>query len=218
MVNPDKTYLLWNGFDPDDFTLKAKGDSIIDKSAFNFTYTGNTGNLSDPARNPKIMIEAFIEFTKNVSNVRLNFIGNLPPDVVNYVSGLKEITISGMVKHTDIGQILKDSDVLLVILTKYEDLSAVPGKVYEYMAAGKYIIALTEEKSQLAYLISMYRFGCIVNPDSFEGIISKMLESKNIVKERVEVKPDYLFVKRFNRKNAAENLLNILQSVIDNSN
>lgn len=214
MVNKDKTCILWNGFDPDDFSLSHSCVSIMDKSVFNFTYAGNTGNLSDPARNPKIMIDAFIAFAKNVSNVRLNFIGNLPSDVINYVSGKKEIMISGMLKHSDVGQILKDSDVLLVILTKYEDLSAVPGKVYEYMAAGKYILALTSKESQLAHLISMYKYGSIVNPDSFDEIISKMQEARNIVKERVEIKPDSVFVEKFNRQNAAESLKNIFQSVV----
>lgn len=217
IVEKGKAFLLWNGFDPEDFVIDLSKDSIIDKSVFNFTYTGNTGDLTNPSRNPKAFIDAFIEFTKTKNKIRLNFIGNLPSDVNNYVSNVKEIYVSGMMPHADISRILSDSDILVVILTEAEDLSAVPGKVYEYMAANKFILALTKENSQLSNLIKKYEYGMVVDPDSKELILSKMIESMDICNNKPELKPNQLFVKNFDRQRTASKLEELLLKHINNN-
>lgn len=209
--------LIWNGYDPEDFSdFSSTGNSILDKSAINYTYTGNVGDFLSHRRNPKALLDAFGEFYKSNPNVKLNFVGNLPHDVRRYIEITDGIEYFPAVPYPEIPRILLDSDILIVLLTKWEDITAVPGKIYEYMASGKFILGLTEQNSQVSEIIRTYNYGLVGKPDAKDAILKQLEVSSQIVMKEDNSKPkvNYQFVENFSRRKSADKLYQILQKVV----
>lgn len=213
MVPLKKTELIWNGFDEDDFDQTDSSFSSLEEGKINFTYTGGTGQLNGQRRNPKYLLDAFGSLSEEIEDIRFHFFGTLPSDVQNYISKMPSVSLNPMVPHSLVPSILKASDVLVAILTKVEDISAVPGKVFEYMAARKFIVALTEEESQLAALIQQYRFGLVVRPDSTEKIKFALQRAYDIVISKEACPQQDAFLETFNRRHSAKKLEGILNEV-----
>jgi len=61
----------------------------------------------------------------------------------------------------------------------------VPSRMYNIMAAGKPIIAITDEDSELAMVILEENIGWVVGPGDVAGFISAIQEAKNNLEELI---------------------------------
>ena len=75
--------------------------------------------------------------------------------------------------HEKCLQIAKNSDVLLLLVTSEENL---PGKIFEYLALKKPIMAIAPEKSLASKLIKSLNAGIILPPKNLKKIKKAILD------------------------------------------
>jgi glycosyltransferase involved in cell wall biosynthesis len=205
--------VLWNGFDPDDYqSLSNNNCNPAEKNNINIVYTGGLGNINSTRRTPKYLFNAISKIKNEFS---FDIYGEIPLDVIHYASNIKGINFHGLISHNEIAQKLNNADILVVVLTPDEDLTAVPGKIYEYMYSHKYILALTDKNSQLASLLYDYNFASIVDPFDEEVIyqeLTKIIENKYY--SSMEMIDKYM-INQFNRKDNSEKLYKIIKKLVE---
>ncbi len=77
--------------------------------------------------------------------------------------------------YEDLPQLLASSDALLVPLDKEKSQMSVPSKLYNFLAAGRPILALAPPESEVAALIRETAGGDVVAPDDIPGIRKAVL-------------------------------------------
>ncbi|MBV6305080.1 glycosyltransferase family 4 protein [Candidimonas humi] len=121
-----------------------------------FTYSGG---LYSGYRDPTPVFDALAHLGLNCS---IDFYGSEQNVVAGYIDKYPtlEITSHARVSHDAIQQIQERSNFLILALGsgKFEK-GVLTGKFYEYIAARKPIIAICDEDSELAGLISKYELG-----------------------------------------------------------
>ncbi|MCM0083599.1 glycosyltransferase [Geomonas sp. Red32] len=161
---------ILNGFDPADFLELKPMD--FHSSKVNVVYLGGFGGF----RTSRYLIDALMSLDPALKDrIAFHMVGkNEREETVLLeaaVHGGWEINVRGPVAHKEALRYLCSADVLVVFIFDEEDSStAIPGKVYEYLAAKKPILAFCGENSALACLLHGLGFGRIVNPCDVEGI------------------------------------------------
>ncbi len=80
--------------------------------------------------------------------------------------------------YADLPELLASSDVLLVPLDKEKSQMSVPSKLYNFLAAGRPILGLAPENSEVAALIQRNRCGEVAPPDDVAAIGRAVLKLK----------------------------------------
>ena len=191
---PDKNYTsITNGFDEDDFSNTS--GTVPAPNKFLITYTG----IFNKEQNPKKFFEAFhkainerIDFKEKV---KLKIIGQLdnPGDFENIIYfnklGLNEYSelVSYLSHKQVINEMCKSTSLLLLIGEYPYNESILTGKIFEYLRAGRPILAVVPTNGLAADVIRETNAGLIVSTDSvdeiskglialFDMFISKKLE------------------------------------------
>jgi glycosyltransferase involved in cell wall biosynthesis len=156
---------------------------ISDK--FVFMYAGNMGHPQD--------LESIVECVKNLKNderFHFLFLGSgvkrkwLETEIQKY--DLKNITALAARPRSEQKIFLNACDVGLVSLVKNMCGVAMPSRTYNLLAAGKPILALTEENSEVARLIEEEKVGWIVPPSEpaeLLQVIYEIFEKRNLLDE-----------------------------------
>ncbi|MEK7142617.1 MAG: glycosyltransferase [Patescibacteria group bacterium] len=151
--NQEKFVTLTNGFDEDDF-IKAENIKVK-TNKFNLklkiVHIGSFYGL----RQPKAFLQAFQEL--NLKDIEFDFIG-----------GKKRVS-----HHQAIREMMR-ADVLLLILSPKDGPEVMTGKIFEYLAARKPILALAPKNSGAARLLSKLKVGEVAPPDDVEKIKQKL--------------------------------------------
>lgn len=158
-------HTLTNGFDPDDF--KGLPPVPLDETGFNIVYSGTFYG----ERNPRTFLSALAELCAEdaalAEAVRVYFVGPTDPETDRLIkeSGLGErVTQTGYVSHKESVAYLMSAAVLLLIVSPgAESRGHLAGKVFEYLGAGKPILALVGE-GEAAALIREAGAGPVVDP------------------------------------------------------
>lgn len=102
--------------------------------------------------------------------LRIIFIGpNIPADT-GFIDEFDICRFTGFISHQDSVNILKQSDVLLLLLSRERGDFVVPSKTFEYIAAQKPILALVPKNSEVASVINTTRTGIVVDFEDEAGI------------------------------------------------
>ena len=93
--------------------------------------------------------------------------------------GLANVAFIPFQPYEDLPALLSSSDVLLVPLDKEKSHLSVPSKLYNYLAAGRPILGLADQSSEVAGLIKSTGCGMCVDPDDPKAIAEALLKLKN---------------------------------------
>lgn len=171
-----KVITLTNGYDPDEFA------TIPPQKAERFTIS-HVGTLHVYGRrDPKPLLRAAAELIQegavDPANFRLRFVGvhpeagrSLSPAIARYGLTPNVDLVSWVSRHTAL-EIMVQSHALLV-LADQQPLE-IPGKVFEYLAAGSDILALTEDGAT-ADLLGETGRGLVVAPDDPAALKAALL-------------------------------------------
>jgi len=92
--------------------------------------------------------------------------------------GLDNVVFLPFQPYDDLPYLLASSDILLVPLDRDKSAISVPSKLYNFMAAGRPILGLTMNDSEVAAVIRGTESGLSVLPDDSEAIGAAILELK----------------------------------------
>jgi glycosyltransferase involved in cell wall biosynthesis len=162
---PDKTYdVISHGFDPQDFA------DITPTATDRFTIT-YTGSLYGK-RKVDTFLYAIKELVDSGDKLDIRFIGSVSTaQALCYQLNLESVvSFIDTVTHKEVVKYLSSSDVLLLVQsTDSVDKMGTTGKLFEYMASGKPILALASD-TVATQIIEQANIGVSVSPNDKEGI------------------------------------------------
>jgi len=170
---------IYNGFDPDFFPVEIAKKRLRRSSQMKLLYAGSLSD-SIPPKNRSRTIIPLLNGLNNIKNrhpeiyekisfeVYSNDIPNTRKFILNE-SLSDKVTLRSKIGYKEIIGKMFESDVLLLIVmndifSKY----IAPAKLYEYIAVGKPILALTPAFSEAFKIIQKYKLGSIVTYENLE--------------------------------------------------
>ncbi|MCR2045359.1 glycosyltransferase family 4 protein [Anaerosalibacter massiliensis] len=146
-------------------------------------YSGNMGLAQDM----KTILRCMDKF-KNNDNVLFVFTGNgnKVEHVKNYIKDnkIKNAKVYGFLLGEDYSDVLKMADACLVSLERGIEGIGVPSKTYGYLAAGKPVLAIMSDDTDIARKLNEYNAGGNVIQDDIEGLeelILKFINDKELL-------------------------------------
>ena len=173
--------VLYYGFDEDDFTNRSV---VSDSQKFTICHPG----LFGIDRCPDLFFELLGNYVKtNERVISLNFPGQVDFGVKEKIteSGLEKSTnYPGTISREKALDMMVSADLLLLPLNKQDNAKGrIPGKLYEYLRAGKPILAFGPEDSDVAKILDETGAGkCYSydNPASLEYFKSMFTNNGNL--------------------------------------
>jgi glycosyltransferase involved in cell wall biosynthesis len=174
---PEKVKVVRIGYDEKLFELHPE---IVAQEKFIITYTGTIANFYHP--------ETFIRCLKTVADrfdqvpLLLRFVGVLSDEIKVQIikAGLSNLLEDyGYVSHKESVEFLKKSTILLLVnpVTKNEEM-VIPGKIYEYLAAGKPIVNIAKAGSETESIITACCAGKTFDrteEEALEGYLTELI-------------------------------------------
>ncbi|WP_158859204.1 glycosyltransferase family 4 protein [Lunatibacter salilacus] len=168
-----KIQLITNGFDPvdlpSDFLMNPPESQTLE-----IVYTG----VIDAIRNPMPFLLAMKEvFGQTKNKIKLTFVGRVSQQVKTSLmedSWLSShVELAGYVPHEAVFQYYAKAHILLLILTNTKNAKGnIPGKVFEYMATGRKIVALGDPEGDTAQILRQAQAGEVFRHEDRKGLIS----------------------------------------------
>ena len=213
-IKRNRFLTITNGFDSDDF----KGVCGRKSAKFTITYTGNFRLQHTPKNFLKALRELINEQSHLSGKIVVNFVGLFGDENEELVKRLHlddVVNIVGYISHKECIQYLMDADVLLLLIfdSKGSDVYYT-GKLFEYIAARKPILALVPE-GIAGDLIRRGKFGTVVPPKDIAAI------KREILRLYVEYRKGGLFletdfpIEQFERKKLTGKLASVLNEIAE---
>ena len=203
-LGANKVQLITNGYDTDDFELKPKtNDKFI---------IGHYGLLNH-LRNPKNLwnsLANLCEVNKAFdSKLEIHLSGNIDVEVIAEIesySCLKgKVKLLGYLSHAQVLEEYNQADVLLLLLFNSKSgVGNYPGKIFEYFAAKKPILAFGPINSDSERLIKK------TNTGKYFSYNEKKLSEDILTLFKKENNFDFKNMESFSRKKLTHDLANLL--------
>lgn len=140
--------------------------------------------------------------------VKIIFIG--AGNTVIIPGNLKEIvSTTPKIPHKLAEQRIKESDANLLIIPKSIS-KYLPGKLYEYIASQKPVLALSEKNSEAAKLIDECNAGFVADINDMSEIKKIILDGYKLWKDRKKQNVNIKYFKQFHRKEQVKKLEKLL--------
>jgi len=214
--------VIYNGFDPADFQ-----DIPAEKNSKKFTisYTG----IFYQERNPRLFLQGLKELLDEGKikreDILVNFAGIFDyPGYSENRDAVREfkledvVEIKGYLPHKESLRLLKNSDLLLMIGDLAPGLEGmIQGKLYEYMAVKRPILALSQ-KGEATAIIEDFHLGIVVDPLDLGEIKNALLTfyegwQKKELTEMFSYEVDREKLSKFQRDKQAEELSKLLNQL-----
>ena len=208
-----KCELLTNGYDEADILSSSTSHQ-------NEKITISYGGTLDDIRDPSNFFSSIINLSKvdhTLENkLEIILMGNISSEIETQIDSspiLSKIVVKkGFIPHKEISKAYIKSDLLLLLLTNLDNIdSVIPGKLFEYLAYQKHILALIPSQGDSAKILSKAKNQTIINYNNQEGIetfLRKIIDNPSIIKP---VNDNYHY--QFSRKNITLKLIEIMESL-----
>jgi glycosyltransferase involved in cell wall biosynthesis len=205
-------HLITNGFDPDDMTE----ETVVQDTKFSIAHVGSL----PPNRNPTVLWKALSELCGLLPNFRddlvIKLAGNVDQSVLN---DLEQLGLTGQmnrieyVPHDQVIIMLKQSAVLLLAINNSPNAKGIlTGKFFEYLAAGRPILAIGPADGDLAQILTDSGAGEILGYHDLEGM-KKIIHSmyNKFINKELTVNPNG--IDKYSRKSLTAELAIILNNI-----
>jgi glycosyltransferase involved in cell wall biosynthesis len=167
-----KIATITNGFDPDDF----KNLNMHKKTGkFSIVHVGSIYGML--TAKPflialKELVEEKTEFRKKLEAVFIGNYGKETPLLVRKYGLEENVKFVEYVPHRKSLEFMLNSQALLLLITieGSKGDGIIPGKLFEYLASRKPILAIASENGSAAKIIKLANSGTVVSPRSVRGI------------------------------------------------
>ena len=195
----NKTNVLYWGYSGEDFSSLPAPKSMESKEEVLL----HSGNIFD-YQNPKKYWSTLKNEIDTGRKLKIKFIGTVAPEIKQSIreAGLNEYTeYRGFLPYKEMLQEMLNADYLLVCATEPRH---VPGKLFEYLRAGKPIIAFGNDNKEVKEILSNANAGMMFSYDE---------DGKEFFNIYSQFKTDKEFIKQFERKNITQNFREILDKL-----
>ena len=184
-------------------------------SKFSIAHIGSF--LSD--RNPRIFWKALSELIKENKDFKQDFelklIGKVSQEILDVISEFKlsnYLNNLGYLSHKEALVEQKSSQVLLLVeINSDETVGIIPGKLFEYMAAERPILAIGPEDADFAQIIKETNSGTFFTYDQKDEVKEQIVKLYDSYKQN-ELKVYAMGLQYYSRKKLTEKLANIIKN------
>jgi Glycosyl transferases group 1/Glycosyltransferase Family 4 len=202
-----KFRVVANGFDPASFTGFQSRPHGTGKVVITYT-----GTIYEPA-SPKIFLDALDKLPEEVrARFQVRFIGRMAEEFDQSVFANRntDVRVMGFVPQKEAFRYLEESDYLLL---PWADPLNVPGKLYEYVATRKPIIALTRPDADVVKVIRSTQTGwCIDRAET--GLLHAFLMQISGIGPRPELVPNEGVIRRYERPALAREYAKVIHECV----
>jgi glycosyltransferase involved in cell wall biosynthesis len=169
----EKIRIIHNGYDENDF----ENIPSTTPEKFTISYTGTisesypvNGFLKAAGKVIESGYDITIRFTGHISDAQKEMFSSLP--------GNDRVQFFPYSDHKTVIKQMGSSSILLLVLAKDPaNRSFLPGKMFEYLAAGKPVLCLGPVDGDTAHILNEGRFGSCFDYDDHEGIAGFITDS-----------------------------------------
>jgi glycosyltransferase involved in cell wall biosynthesis len=168
--------LIHNGWDPEAVRGAGSSSDLINPRRFTFLHTGAVSG--EWGRDPRPLLAALRQLIQQdaglVERIEVLFVGTATSRDLELLGDPRlrgVVRYGGSVDRTEAFALQRDADVLL-LLTSHR-VSEATGKLYEYLGAGRPIVALAQ-KNEAARIVHETGTGVCVGLDDVEGIARQL--------------------------------------------
>lgn len=214
LTKPVKGVCITNGFDEEDFAGIRKRTNRSN-TIINVVFSGTVWQGTS-LKNFFCAIEQLLEMSPSAKNkLRIKIFGRIVDSEMAYLNAkaLKGVVeIGGYIEHNNIIDEILDADILLMSIVESAGAERIIlGKIFEYMATGKHILALLPAGESERLLKKNYANVTIVKSGDINKIQHTMLSlMENIDAIRASSSQD---VSQFSRRKLTEKLSGVFNSV-----
>ncbi len=219
-TEPQRFLVLPNGFDPDDFAQVEPAGRQEGRMSIVYSGSFYGQRSSQPFLRALHNVLERGELPRSAIHVRLvGNIGQATPDQVRALALSDVVQITGYVAHRQsIAYVLGADVLLLVVATGPGSAGMLTGKIFEYLAARRPILALTPPGAA-ADLIRESRAGVAIDPENGPAIERQLVEwFKQWQRGELVCNSDADVVARYDRRQLAQTLAKVLDSASAASN
>ena len=194
----------------------------IDKPALDKKFTiSHIGSLLSK-RNPRILWKALKELIKENKSFRNDFqlqlIGKVSPEIIDTINEFKldtYVDLKGYVPHSEALRYQRSSQLLLLIeIDSYETAGIIPGKLFEYMAAERPVIAIGPSESDIEPILKETNCGKYFRYDELDEVKSYILNCYEQYQAN-NLKVYGIGLQYFSRKKLTEKLAGIINNLVN---
>jgi glycosyltransferase involved in cell wall biosynthesis len=214
----NKFQVIFNGFDAQDFPEMSGDRPNHCKDRLRIIYTGGL----PIKRSPVALFQALKELASDlpIENIfQIDFYGNTRQEYIDAAlqMGLeKNVKFHNFVSRKESLEQLISSDSSLMIIPEEEgSQTAIPGKIYEYLGARKFVLALCPPQSAPARLVKAMNLGIVAPPGDVEAIKTALREMFSRFKnDGLGINLPSNILKQFERSAQTERLAESLRQVV----
>lgn len=170
-----KSHVIYNGFDEDDYR---KEDSLAiekdDNKKFVISYIGLFPALSNPSELWKSLKQMIAINPSFKEDLKIVLVGNIDNSVVVDLQEndlIQFVELKGIVSHQEAVAFQKASKLLLLCIPNVSNSKGIlTGKLFEYLASEKPIIAFGDEEGDVAQILKETDAGKLFSYQENEGI------------------------------------------------
>jgi glycosyltransferase involved in cell wall biosynthesis len=208
--------LLQNGYDPEDDKSKM---AIRNPYKFTIVYSGSFYSLGRTSENLLLGINHSID-NRSIprESIEVSFIGNISKLTRQQITSLnlsEVVKCTGYLSHEESISHLLSSDILLLVVGSGRGSEAIyTGKLFEYLAARKPILALADP-GVASQLIETTQAGVVISPNNIPEISNQITHFYNLWQNNnLYYLGDSKIISQYTRKKLTGELVQILNKVI----
>ena len=202
--------VITNGYD----TQESVENKLDDK--FTVAHIGSLLSGRDPKNLWEVLGELARENGSFKNDLQLKLVGAVSQDVLVSIrnEGLEDnIELTGYVSHAEAVSIQKRSQVLLLIEIDIDDTRGIiPGKLFEYMAARRPILALGPEKWDVERILNETGSGNYFNYQEKKELKHRILSYYQLFLKK-ELTSNSRNIEKYTRKNLTGKLADLLKQL-----
>ncbi|TVR76797.1 MAG: glycosyl transferase [Saprospirales bacterium] len=208
-----KFYCITNGYDPEDFPQITANKKTTNK--IKIVHTG----LLNSDRNPSNLwegLKAWInENPEQSEGLSIVCPGNVDMEIENSLSSDPHLGnhfhFPGYIERSDLQLVYHDTDIFLLLVNNTHNSRVnIPGKLFEYIATGKRILAICNEKDDVAKILKNFSNAKVLSyddsPKKYLDTLTKLTNEK-----AMESAPSQ--VKRYSRIQLTKDLASLLNKL-----
>ena len=212
LIKQENIVVIPNGFDEKDFENKTP---IQSENKFIITYTGTIAESYSPYK----FFNAIAKLIKNNSdiNILFRFIGSMPKEMHDFLKSnfsAKNFEYIHYSPHEKVIDYMLRSSVLYLAIPHAEGNKGIlTGKLFEYLAARKPIIATGPVDGDAAAIISSCRAGKMFEANDEIGILTYLQNLLNEWKINKNISVESEVYKKYSRKNLAGQFAELISKI-----
>ncbi|MCH7535228.1 MAG: glycosyl transferase family 1, partial [Bacteroidetes bacterium] len=206
--------VITNGYDHEDFKLEPS----IDSDKFSLVHAGSMNKDRNPLALWRVLGKLCKENAEFANLLKIELIGAVDFTVVADLkeNGIYEkVTLIDRMNHDEVIAEQCKSSVLILALNNTPNISGVvPGKIFEYLRAGRPILAIGSPSGDSARILSETNHGVTLDFNDQQGIEAEIKSLFERYKNR-ELNVDSKGIEKYNRKVLTENMVNEFNRLLE---